>query len=152
LLWQSTNYATNRKYEGAERWQPTGYGSEFSNDGRENLRFGKVTLSGDVAKIDKCLKLDVKFGTGDGEQLAAYFAGQMTKATIEAFEEKIDASMPESQQKRIKLGSARTFSELHKKMQKSRDVLIFIHGFNVSWKSECGGHGAESAGDAQSRR
>jgi esterase/lipase superfamily enzyme len=127
-------YATNRNHQGKDRWQPTGYGPEFSSDGRENLRFGKVTLSGDDAEIGKYVQKDVKFGTGDGEKLAAYFAKQMANASIEAFEERLDVSMPESQQKKMKLGSARSFSELQKKMMKSRDVLIFIHGFNVSWK------------------
>lgn len=127
-------YATNRNHQGKERWQPSGYGSGFSSDGRENLRFGRVTLSADDAKVEKLLQKDVKFGTGDGEGLAGYFAKQMEGATIDAFEEKLDPLMPESKQKKVKLGSARTFSELQKKMAKSRDVLIFIHGFNVSWQ------------------
>ncbi|MBL7995151.1 hypothetical protein JNM05_07235, partial [bacterium] len=42
-------YATNRKHEG-NRWKPTGYGTKFSDDGLENLRFGKVTVNADEAK------------------------------------------------------------------------------------------------------
>ena len=56
---------------------------------------------------------------------------------IEAFEEVLDAAIPDTQQQ-PKLGSARTFDELQKKMRASRDLLIFIHGFNVSWRDAVG--------------
>ena len=60
-------YATNRNHLGADRWQPTAYGSKFSDDGAENLRFGKVTLSADEKRIGEFLAKDVGFGAGDGE-------------------------------------------------------------------------------------
>ena len=37
-------YATNRNHLGQDRWKPDGYGSKFSQDGVENLRFGRLTL------------------------------------------------------------------------------------------------------------
>ena len=40
-------YATNRNHLGADRWKPEGYGSKFSQDGVENLRFGRLTLEVD---------------------------------------------------------------------------------------------------------
>jgi esterase/lipase superfamily enzyme len=52
---------------------------------------------------------------------------------IEAFEEVLNPALPDTQQQ-PKLGSARTFDELQKNMRESRDLLIFIHGFNVSWR------------------
>ena len=44
-------YATNRRHKGRQRWAPTSYGTEFSKDGTENLRLGKVTLQADAAKV-----------------------------------------------------------------------------------------------------
>ena len=46
-------YATNRKHVGTDRWHPTSYGSKFSDDGMENLRFGALSLQADEAKISK---------------------------------------------------------------------------------------------------
>lgn len=37
-------YAANRKHGGPDRWAPAGYGTKFSDDGAENLRFGRVEL------------------------------------------------------------------------------------------------------------
>ena len=37
-------YATNRKHEGKDRWHPESYGTKFSDDGMENLRFGAVSV------------------------------------------------------------------------------------------------------------
>ena len=37
-------YATNRNYEGEDRWHPDSYGTKFSDDGMENLRFGFVSV------------------------------------------------------------------------------------------------------------
>jgi hypothetical protein len=44
-------YATNRAHEGPRQFQPTSYGALFSNDGMENLRFGRVSFSADDAKV-----------------------------------------------------------------------------------------------------
>jgi esterase/lipase superfamily enzyme len=75
----------------------------------------------------------VGFGVGDGNSLAEYFSRQARRMRTEAFEEKLDSTRPDTEQQ-PKLGSARTFSELQQCMRESRDVLIFIHGFNVSWR------------------
>lgn len=38
-------FATNRRHKGRDRWNPSSYGTDFSSDGMENLRLGKVTIS-----------------------------------------------------------------------------------------------------------
>jgi len=43
----SLYYATNRKHVGSDRWNPTAYGKNFSDDGAKNLRFGWLSLSTD---------------------------------------------------------------------------------------------------------
>ncbi len=48
-------YATNRRHEGKDRFRPEGYGAKFSDDGSENLRFGKLTLQADERKINEFL-------------------------------------------------------------------------------------------------
>ena len=50
------HYATNRGHQGKQRFRPDSYGSDFSGDGQENLRFGKVSVTASRAKIRDSLK------------------------------------------------------------------------------------------------
>ena len=127
-------YATNRGHEGDNRYVPDGYGKHFSSDGQENLRFGKVTANIDQATIKACLEASVgKLGKGDGNKLAAKLA--KSKTTTRAFREKLKFDQPEVDQTKKKLGSEEMFVELQQEMSKAKDVLIYIHGFNVSWEA-----------------
>ena len=47
-------YATNRAHEGPQRFQPLRYGTRFSSDGMENLRFGRVTFTATMPKCRRC--------------------------------------------------------------------------------------------------
>ena len=130
-------YATNRNHRGPQ-WAPTSYGKKFSNDGMENLRFGVVKVKASETEIQKYLKKKMgNCGVGDGEKLSEYLTECASSADIEAFEEKIDKKRSEITQK-PKLGSSRTFTELQEIMKSSCDVLIYIHGFNVSWYEAVG--------------
>ena len=132
-------FATNRKHEGKDRWHPDSYGTKFSDDGMENLRFGFVSVDADDKKIDKCLNADMKdCGAGDGISLGDYLAGCAESARIEAYREAISADIAEVEQKNAKLGSKGMFADVMSDMEKSSDVLIYIHGFNVSWFSAVG--------------
>jgi len=127
-------YATNRKHEGSDRLQPTGYGTRFSDDGAENLRFGRVELDVDEALLKKHLSARLKgMGVGKGTALGDALKPRVPKARIKAYPEAIDPSKPESLQPGAKFGSLAMFADLKDAMMKSSDVLIYIHGFNVSW-------------------
>ena len=127
-------YATNRNHLGADRWHPDSYGTKFSDDGMENLRFGYLTVTANDAKIAGYLKADMHdCGTGDGEGLGGYLAQCAKTAAIEAYEESINPGIADVAQKGAKLGSKAMFADLKSDMEKSSDVLIYIHGFNVSW-------------------
>lgn len=125
-------YATNRKHKGDDRFHPTSYGTSFSADGMENLRFGKVTIDADMVSVEKYLK------DGDGEKLAGYFTNCAKSAKIEAYKEEIDKKIPDTYQSNIELGSRKMFDDLKKKMDQCTDTLIFIHGYNVSWSAAVG--------------
>ncbi|NGZ96193.1 MAG: hypothetical protein CV089_08715 [Nitrospira sp. WS110] len=132
-------YATNRNHLGKDRWRPDGYGKKFSDDGVENLRFGRVTVEVDEAKIAKYLEADRgSMGQGDGEAMIKYLAKCAESADIVAYREKINRSISENQQENVKLGSQGAFSDLQAIMRKNTDVLLFIHGFNVSWTEAVG--------------
>ena len=132
-------YATNRNHIGADRWQPQSYGTKFSDDGMENLRFGVVTVNADEDRVRKHLDADVKdSGTGNGEALSGYLKTCAESARIDAFEEHIKKEIAESAQPDAKLGSKAMFDELQTAMFNSSDVLIYIHGFNVSWRDAVG--------------
>jgi len=130
---QRLYYATNRRHIGRNRWNPPGYGSEPSKDGAENLRFGQVVLEYDAAKAAKLFTKASGFGPGRGDELAKHLLQQRKTARIEAFEEQLEKFVPETKQAAAKFGSSRLFSELQETMRGGCDVLIFIHGFNVSW-------------------
>ncbi len=131
-------YATNRKHQGRERFRPKGYGADFSADGLENLRFGKVSVQADARKIQKGLNETSGGGPINGETLAAYLSGLVGKAKIEAYRERLDRDLDENQQPGKRLGSDSFFRELQKTMKGGTDVVVYIHGFNVSWKEAVG--------------
>lgn len=132
-------YATNRKHIGSDRWHPDGYGTKFSDDGMENLRFGVVRVTAAQNKIKACLNADVaSCGTGDGVELAQYLSECAQSAKIDAYEEEIGSHIAEAAQKRVKLGSQALFADVQAAMENSSDVLIYIHGFSVSWHEAVG--------------
>jgi esterase/lipase superfamily enzyme len=130
----SLYYATNRAHYGNNRWKPKGYGKNPSSDGAENLRFGKLTMNVDRKKVDKYLSRDIDFGVGDGSALSGYLKDQCSTIKIEAFEETINQKKPDIDQAAKNFGSSQAFKELQQRMKQSEDVLIYIHGFNVSWE------------------
>ena len=134
----SLYFATNRKHEGSDRWNPTSYGKNFSDDGAENLRFGWLSLSADEKVLNKHHKKKGAYGVGDGVFLATYLAEQAKGAKIEAYREKLDPNVADIHQEGAKLGSLAMFDDLKKEMMDKTDVLIYIHGFNVSWHEAVG--------------
>jgi hypothetical protein len=128
-------YATNRNHLGDDRWKPTGYGTNFSDDGLENLRFGYLELDVDETVIATNLAVNCGFGTGSGNKLAEALTPLIENggARIEAFEEAIVADQPDDGQPPGNFGSQAMFDELKTAMMAANDVLIYIHGFNVSW-------------------
>lgn len=132
-------YATNRKHEGTDRWHPTGYGTKFSDDGMENLRFGRIDVQADAARVEELLmKGGGAAGPGDGEALADYLGKRAKSGRIDAFEEKLDPKMSDRLQTDAKLGSKAMFADLQGVMTNSTDVVVFVHGFNVSWADAVG--------------
>lgn len=128
-------YATNRKHEGNSRWNPTGYSGEFSTHGMENLRFGVLQMDVDEKLIARNLAIETGFGLGSGNELADALVPLIEKggAKISAFPEDIDKDKPDYAQAAANFGSQAMFAELKKHMMNCTDVLIYIHGFNVSW-------------------
>ncbi|MFQ3324041.1 MAG: hypothetical protein ACI90U_001866 [Pseudomonadales bacterium] len=138
-------YATNRGHEagrGYTRWNPRGYGKKFSSDGMENLRFGKVTVDADENKLAECLRENVGFGIGDGNQLSGYLselANTPRRTKISAYREKLDRLASDiNQSANAKYGSEAMFAELQRAMARGADVLVYIHGFNVAWNEAVG--------------
>ncbi|RMF80391.1 MAG: alpha/beta hydrolase, partial [Nitrospirae bacterium] len=135
-------YATNRRHRGRDRWHPTGYGTDFSRDGLENLRFGVVHLEADRGRIRRELERPAAGGRGDGEGLAAYLsrrAASRRHTRIHAFEERLDpAASDVNQPPEARWGSQALFAELRRQMLRQTDVVVYIHGFNVAWNEAVG--------------
>lgn len=130
-------YGTNRGHEGADRWKPTGYGPRFSQDGSENLRFGRVTMKVDDRTLRGHLTRKRKgIGDGDGEALADWLSSR--PLAIDAYREQIDPAVADTHQPNAVFGSQALFADLKGHMDAGADVLIFIHGFNVSWPEAVG--------------
>jgi esterase/lipase superfamily enzyme len=128
-------YVTNRNHQGSKQFAPDGYGIHPSSSGIENLRLGKVMLDLRRSSLDKWFGSKTAAGNGDGVALSEYLTKQAKKhAKIVAYQEKIpDPERMEEDQKGKKLGSAAMFAEVQQILRQGRDVLIFVHGFNVSW-------------------
>jgi esterase/lipase superfamily enzyme len=126
-------YATNRAHEGADRWNPTGYGKKFSSDGEENLRFGKVRVKADLNSVNRYLNKATTGGKGDGVSLTSYFSEQLSGGSIKAYMENAGETEANTQ-----YGSLGMFDDVRAIMKKANDVVIYIHGFNVSWDDAVG--------------
>jgi len=129
MLTLTLYYATNRNHLG-DRWSPDSYGQDFSTDRSNNLRFGRVTVEVSINKIKHFLSNKVHKRTGDGEGLSGYIEEKLRKKhLISAFQEPKDSSKDTN----AVLASTKAFLELKKQMELKRDLVIFIHGFNVDW-------------------
>ncbi|HFD92000.1 MAG TPA: alpha/beta hydrolase [Gammaproteobacteria bacterium] len=134
-------YATNRRHEGADRWRPEGYGKDFSSDGMENLRFGRLTMEVDEEIVAR--HLNRRKGSdpdrGDGEALAGYLARRAGEdADIRAYGERLNRKISDVHQPNARLGSRALFQDLRAAMLSGCDVLVYVHGFNVSWEEAVG--------------
>ena len=132
-------YATNRKHIGRDRWRPSSYGNNFSNDGMENLRFGIVQIQTDDNKVRRFLNTPIdNMGAGDGLSLSSYLTKCAKTAKIHAYEENLSHDISEESQDNVTLGSRSMFDHLQSDMGAGCDVLVYIHGFNVSWYEAVG--------------
>ncbi len=138
----SLYFATNRGHEGVNRFQPDRYGKRFSTDGMENLRFGRLVFKTDPERVAQLLNTapNPLMGPGDGESLQGYFAScARNSQRIQAYEENIPhTGLSEQEQAHVKLGSKAMFADLGADMQAGRDLLVLVHGFNVSWEEAVG--------------
>ena len=123
-------YVTNRNHVGKDYKMPEEYGSGFSADGVENLRFGKVIVEVDEDRINGYLcTLTNDSEEGDGTKLTEYLEKQFRdNGKINAFAEILD-------KKTQIFGSQAMFDELKAKMMESTDTLVYVHGYAVSWHS-----------------
>tara|TARA_R110000737_G_scaffold8779_1_gene24431 strand:+ start:2664 stop:3791 length:1128 start_codon:yes stop_codon:yes gene_type:complete len=129
MLTLTLYYATNRNHLG-ERWSPDSYGQDFSADRANNLRFGRITVEVSANKVTDYLNDKVNDRAGNGESLACYLEKKLRKKhLISAFQEPEDASNTSN----AVLASTTAFHELKQQMETKRDLVVFIHGFNVDW-------------------
>jgi esterase/lipase superfamily enzyme len=111
-------FATNRNPN--RKKAPDDFGSGFSKDGHSNLRFGMADVSGKgLGDISiKVGSLELKYDM--------YVAQEKMKADPDLKIEDAPGSV---------LGSNNIFKRVREKMiQHSRDTIVFIHGYNVSFK------------------
>jgi len=128
-------YVTNRNHLGKNQFSPEGYGIHPSSSGIENLRLGKVTVDTGKESLNKFFGSKTGAGKGDGVALSAFFKEHAKKqAKIVAYQENIpDPGRAEGTQEGKRLGSEEMFAEVQNTLRQGRDVLIYVHGFNVSW-------------------
>lgn len=123
-------YATNRNHIGDDRFHPTSYGTKFSDDGMENLRFGVVTVTAEENEVARYLNANMQdCGRGDGENLGTYLAGCAKNAQIDAYVETIKPHIADVAQTKAKLGSQAMFADIMTDMCNSSDTLIVYTRF-----------------------
>jgi esterase/lipase superfamily enzyme len=129
MLTLTLHYATNRNHLG-QRWTPDSYGQNFSADRPNNLRFGQVTVEVSANKVTDYLNDKVNSRSGDGESLSGYIEKKLRKKNlIQAFAEPDNLTNAAN----LPLASTVAFNDLKKQMELKRDLVVFIHGFNVDW-------------------
>jgi esterase/lipase superfamily enzyme len=100
--------ATNRNPDNPDH--PTDFGNHFSNNGLTDLRFGWADVTGD----------------------------NLDQYTLTVAEESLDVGLANAAVKDLsqqKLGSKTVFEEIRNEMMtRQQDCVIFIHGFNVTFK------------------
>ncbi|MFM7119542.1 MAG: alpha/beta hydrolase, partial [Gammaproteobacteria bacterium] len=64
--------------------------------------------------------------------LAAHFRPRVARADLRVYPEQLDPE-PIRPDVPIRLGSSALFLDLHARMRAASDVLVYVHGFNVSW-------------------
>ncbi|MEQ9209886.1 MAG: alpha/beta hydrolase [Pseudomonadales bacterium] len=133
-------YATNRNHvlhrdSSGTRFRPDAYGSSFSSSGYENLRFGQLSVQATQAEVNRYLDKSVNaMGQGDGLGLAGYFCKCAKTARIRAYQENGSGA----NNAETVLGSRAMFEDLKVDMDNASDVMIYIHGFNISWHEAVG--------------
>jgi len=130
-------FATNRNHIGDNRWNPRGYGEAFSSDGHENLRFGEIEVPYDAPTVDGFIEKKFKGNrVGDGNSLSSYLTKSAKQASITAYKDVLTKGY---KKKLPKVNSSDIFfSGLKEHMMDAKNVLIYIHGFNVSWNEAVG--------------
>lgn len=125
-------FATNRKHEGRDRWNPDGYGKKFSSDGHENLRFGEVTVEYYENTVNEFLKEKFKGNkVGDGEGMTAKLSKMVKKgSTINAYKD-LSTEGPVDFENN---SSTRFFRDIKNHMMDNNDVVLFMHGYAVDWE------------------
>ena len=131
-------YATNRKHIGPNPWKPASYDIEPSEDGYENLRFGEVCVKYNPDDADDYLNGLKHKRRGDGVGLSNYLTEQSEDhSVITAYQDRsFDYDQPIDEEE---LPSRHFFEALKRHMEGGNNVLIYIHGFNVSWDEAVGG-------------
>lgn len=121
------HFVTNRAHSGSDRWKPDGYTKQPSGDGAHNLRYGHVELdlSGVQGQINETIKNPTDGGDGNGSAIANIINGiDASKRKIFAYQESSDGT---------RKGSTESFDKLQELMRSSKDVVVFIHGYNTDW-------------------
>jgi len=117
----TVHFATNRNPEG----QPVrGFGPRFNPVHPHELRFGEIAIDAGRGALPAA-------GTDLADRLSARIDDGHARLTV--YPEDLEASPPV-------LGSTTLFGRIKPHMDKGADVLVYIHGFNVSF--------AEAAGSA----
>ena len=135
-------FATNRNHLGESRWQPSGYGKHFSKDGTDNLRFGRLQLGLEESQLEDYIEGEHNGRIGDGTGLAGFIGQRAQTAQIHACEdlthspELANGSQGLSEQDNA---SASLFREIKGQMEQGHDLVVYIHGYNVSWEDAVGG-------------
>ena len=122
----TVHFATNRNPEGTP---VSRFGPRFNPVHPHELRFGEITIDSGKGALPGA-------GTDLADKLSARFDDGFGQVTI--YPENLAASPP-------LLGSGTLFSRLKPRMDQGADVLVYIHGFNVSFDEAAGSAAALQA-------
>ncbi|MBF0423580.1 MAG: alpha/beta hydrolase [Magnetococcales bacterium] len=132
-------FVTNRNPIPAGSPSVREYGKSFHQDGAKNLEFGKVILRTDQGRIEEFLNssLGNEAGSGNGVNLSNYLENEIRDngLGIELYSSDLNKETFEELQPTAQLAASKMFRELKQVMETSSDVVVYIHGYAVTWQS-----------------
>lgn len=130
-------FVTNRRPSGGSADSPARFGKDPHDEGVENLRFGSVVVPAEDRRMAEFRNPTDKDVASDLEK---YLKRRVSRGKISLCPEQAPEGTNELRDpSKVVYGSTEMFDGLRKAMLEDRDILVYVHGYNTSWKDAVAG-------------
>jgi esterase/lipase superfamily enzyme len=130
---RTVHFVTNRAPKGRGK-RITGFGTRFGDGDAEDLRFGRITVDVPATTL-KRFRVDAD-ADDPADALRDAFGRKIARARLKVFEESIldDVGTEFEAGAEVVYGSIALFDELRTAMTAGRDVVVYVHGYDTSFR------------------